>query len=79
MTNQFLPQYNSFEHFVEVHNVSEIQISQCFGPNYFTQNAHYDNCKVINKLAKYLGMNIKVQTIYPGFDSVAFKVYHINN
>ena len=76
MKTQALPQYNSFEHFVEVHNVSRTQISECFGPNYFTQNARYDNCKVINKLAKYLGMNIKVKTNYPTFNSVVFKVYY---
>lgn len=73
MENQVLHQYKSFEHFVEVHNVSRTQIAECFGPNYFTQNAHYDNCRVINRLAKFLKMNIKVKTIYPE-NTVAFKV-----
>ena len=76
MKNQLLPQYKSFEHFVEVHNISRTQIAQCFGPTYFTQNAHYDNCKVLNRLAKFLQLNIKFQTIYPE-NSVAFKVYHV--
>ena len=69
-----LSQYNSFLHFVEVHNVTRDQIKACFGKDYFTKNPMYNNCKVINRLAKHLGMEMRVKTVYPTFDTVAFKI-----
>lgn len=68
-----LTQYNSFLHFVEVHNVTRDQIKACFGKEYFTKNPMYDNCRVINRLAKHLGMELRVKTI-TFTSSVVFKV-----
>lgn len=39
--------YNSFLHFVEVHNVSQETIDKCFGKDYFGKYVMYDNCKAL--------------------------------
>ena len=69
-----LSQYDSFLHFVEVHGVTKTQIEECFGKDYFTKNPMYDNCRVINRLAKHLDMEMRVKTIYLTDSSVAFKI-----
>jgi hypothetical protein len=65
--------YNSFLHFVEKHNIQQETIDKCFGAGYFGKYVMYDNCKAINKLAKYLNMGITVKTVYPTWNTVAFK------
>jgi hypothetical protein len=65
--------YNSFLDFIKKHNIQQETIDKCFGKGYFGKYVMYDNCKAINKLAKYLNLGITVKTVHPTWNTVAFK------
>jgi hypothetical protein len=65
--------YISFLHFIQTHNIQQETLTKCFGKDYFIKNPMYDNCRAINKLAKYLNMGLSVKTVYPTSSTVAFK------
>lgn len=69
-----LPAYKGLEHFCDHHKVSGSDFVACFGKDFYTRNPMFSNDKAINKLAKHLGMGIKVKTVFPTNSSVEFKV-----
>jgi hypothetical protein len=56
--------YESFLDFIKVHKIQKSDIDKCFGFEYFNKNPMYDNCRCINRIAKCMGINIKVKTKY---------------
>jgi hypothetical protein len=66
--------YESFTDFVKKHKINNATIDLCFGTGYFKKNPHFNTSLVINRLSKYLGMTVKVKTVYPTNSSVEFKV-----
>jgi hypothetical protein len=66
--------YKSFKDFVEKHGITETQVNDCFGENYFKTNPFYSNARCINRLSKYLNMGIYVKVVYPTNSTVKFKI-----
>lgn len=66
--------YTSFRNFVKIHKITEKQVDDCFGPHYWKRNPFYSNTRCINRLAKHLNMDVRVDTYYPTNTNVLFLV-----
>ena len=67
--------YDSFKHFLEVHEISQETVDSCFGKGYFERNPHYLNSVMITKLMHHLGhIDKRARDIYPTVYEVKFEI-----